>query len=151
MTADATGPVYDSPVDATRAFVEAVGWGEHRTVWQLLSQEGRRNVLRVAVNQGMEESLAARLREGTAAEAELDQFLAELVTGLRADLLNVDVDNLEYELGPEPLADGASRVELLTPVPPELGAGLPAGSAELSEENGSWRVNRLVPRRSLSG
>ena len=151
MTQDFRGRDDGSPVATAQAFVDAVAWGEHRRVWDLLSQEGRKNVLRVAVNNGMEEALAARLREGTATDGELDQFLAELVTGLRADLHTVNVDNLEYEMEPEPQDPGAARVHLVTPVPRELGAGLPAGSAELSEENGSWRVDRLVPRRSLSG
>ena len=147
MTSDSDG----SPVEVTRLFVDAVAWGEHRKVWELLGREGRRNVLRVAVNNGMEEGLAARLREGTATEGETEQFLVELVNGLRADLVSTNVDELEYELDPEPQPDGGARVQLLTPVPPELGPGLQAGSAELSEEDGSWRVNRLVPVRVLKG
>ncbi len=140
-----------SPVETTRVFVDAVAWGEHRKVWELLSQEGRKNVLRIAVNQGMEEALAARLREGTASEGELDKFLVDLVNGLRADLQMADVDNLDYEPDREPQGPGQARVQLVTPVPAELGPGLPAGSAELTEEDGTWRVTRLVPRRVVIG
>ena len=136
--------------ETTRAFVGAVVWGEHLRVWELLGQEGRQAVLRVAVNHGMDEALAARLRDGTATAGELEDFLTELVNGLRADLQGNDVEGLEYELDPEPPGPGRARVVLSTPVPAELGPGLPVGSAELSEEDGQWRVDRLVPRKALT-
>lgn len=139
------------PLETTRAFVDAVAWGEHRTVWDLLGPEARSTVLRVAVNQGMDEALAARLGEGTATGAELNEFLVELVNGLRADLQGADPDNLEYELDPSETEPGRARVQLMAPMPPELGGGLPACSAQLTEDGGRWRVERLVPRRSVTG
>jgi hypothetical protein len=136
----------DGPGDTARVFVQAVAWGEHHRVWDLLSAEGRRAVLRVATTRGMPEPLAARLRDGTADDAERDQFLGDLVNGLRADLQGTDVDALEFEVydGLEP---GAARVVLIVPVPnPLLGAGLPAASIELHLEDGGWHVDRMVPR-----
>ena len=141
----------EGPLEATRAFVQAVVWGEHRTVWELLGPEGRNVVLRVAVNSGMDDALAARLREGTATAGEFHEVLVELVSGLRPDLQGTDFDALEYELDPEEPAPGSVRVALTVPMPTELGGGLPVGSAELSQEDGQWRVDRLVPRRALAG
>ena len=137
-------------VETTRTFIEAVAWGEHHTVWGILGPEGHKTVLRVAVNHGMDEALAARLREDTATSGELDEFLVDLVNGLRADLQGADLDGLEYELDAELPGPDQARVVLMAPMPPELGGGLPVGSAELSHDGDRWRVDRLVPRRSIS-
>lgn len=136
-----------------REFVSAVAWGEHRKVWDLLGPEGRKTVLRVAVNHGMDEALAARLRDGTAAKSESDEFLAQLVNGLRADLRGNDLDSLEYS--PDPLPEpNRTRVVLVVPLPiglAESGSGLPIGSLEMaSDDSGSWRVERLLPNVSPS-
>ncbi|MDQ2826716.1 MAG: hypothetical protein M3Y04_07140, partial [Actinomycetota bacterium] len=66
-------------LDAARAFVDGVVWGEHRKVWELMGVEARTTVLKVATNRGMDEALVARLRDGTASDAERDEFLADLV------------------------------------------------------------------------
>ena len=126
--------------------MDAVAWGEHRTVWDLLGKEGRKTVLRVATASGMDEALAGRLREGTASEAEESEFLADLVNGLRADLAGTDLDTLQYALDPEPAQGGRTRVQLSAPLPAILGEGLPVGSVELSDDGGRWRVEALVPR-----
>ena len=138
------------PVEATRTFVDSVIWGDHEAVWELLSAEGRKTVLEVAVSHGMEEDAAARLGDGTASTAERAKFLVDLVYGLRNDLQGNDVDALDYELDPESPGPSRARVTLSARVPAELGGGLPVGSAELSNTGEGWRVERLVPRRSLS-
>ncbi len=131
---------------AAQSFVEAIAWGEHRKVWELLGPEGRKTVLRVAVKNGMDEALAARLRDGTAGMTESEEFLGELVDGLRADLAGNNLDDLEY-LADEEHAPGVVRVLLAAPVPPLLGpVGLPVGSVELAHIDGAWLVERLVPR-----
>lgn len=134
-----------------REFVSAVAWGEHRKVWDLLGPEGRKTVLRVAVNHGMDEALAARLRDGTAARSESDEFLAQLVNGLRADLQGNDLDALEYSPDPVP-EPNRTRVVLISPLPLGLadsGSGLPIGSLEMvSDDSGAWRVERLLPNVS---
>jgi len=135
-------------LSTAREFVSAVAWGEHRKVWDLLGAEGRKTVLRVAVNHGMDEALAARLRDGTAAKSESDEFLAQLVNGLRADLQGNDLDALEYS--PDPVPEiGRARVVLVVPLPLGLadsGSGLPIGSLEMVESGGGeWLVERLLP------
>lgn len=141
-----------STVEATtvaRTFVEAIAWGEHRRVWELLGPEGRKTVLRVAVKNGMDEALAARLRDGTAGPGETEEFLAELLNGLRADLAGNDLDSLEYSADADERSDQV-RVLLTAPVPPLLGpVGLPVGSLELARHDGQWLVERLTPRPDL--
>lgn len=138
---------------AARTFVEAIAWGEHRKVWELLGPDGRKTVLRVAVKNGMDEALAARLRDGTAGPAESEEFLAELLNGLRADLAGNDLDSLEFAVDSEEdasLENGQVRVRLTAPIPPLLGpTGLPVGSVELACHDGEWRVERLTPRPGL--
>ena len=136
----------DGPTLTARIFIEAIAWGEHRKVWDLLGPEGRRTVLRVATKNGMDDALAARLRDGTATPGESEEFLGELLAGLRADLAGNELDTLEYGLDGESEGDTA-RVLLTAPVPPLLGpVGLPVGSVELACHDGEWRVERLTPR-----
>ena len=147
MSVDGASSEAGSPVDAARTFVNAVAWGEHHTVWDLLAEEARKTILRIALTRGMDEAQVTRLAQGTAAATEREEFLTDLVNGLRADLLGVDVDTLEYELDADPPA-GQARVVLTSPFPAALSVatgGLPAGSVELVQERGAWRVDRLVP------
>jgi len=133
---------------AAREFVEAVAWGDHVRVWALLGPEGRKTVLRIAVGKGMDEALAARLRDGTAGAAESEHFLTDLVNGLRADLQGNDLDALEYRPDPAP-EPGRFRVGLAVPAHEVLAVdGLPVGMVELAEEAEGWRVERLVVARS---
>lgn len=135
------------PAAIASRFIEAIAWGEHHTVWELLGREGRQTVLRIATTRGMDEGLAARLRSGTAARSERETFLTDLVNGLRADLLGTDVDALVYLPDPDP-EPGRQRIIMAVPFPEELGQGdgLPVGSVELSDDDGEWRVQRLLPR-----
>lgn len=136
-------------LETARAFIDAVTWGEHHRIWELLAEEGRVTVLRVAATRGMDQELATRLRDGAATAAEQEEFLADLLNGLRADLAGNDLDNLEYsiEAEPEPV-QGRARVGLVAPLPEPLAIGgdLPVGSLEMVHENGGWRVERLVPQ-----
>lgn len=134
-------------LDTARRFVDAVAWGEHRTVWDLLGSEGRTTVLRIAVNRGMSEALSARLRDGTTAQGEEHEFLTDLVNGLRADLAGTDLDSLIFDVEPGPVEPGRLHVMLSSPVHANLGvAGLPVGTIELVETDDGWRVERLLPR-----
>lgn len=134
------------PEGFARAFVDAIAWGEHRRVWELLGQDGRRTVLRVAVNRGMDEALSARLRAGTATAGETETFLADLVNGLRADLAGTDLDTLEYRQDEISAEGGATWVVLVAPLPAVLGGEVPVGTMELVQECDAWRVLRLSPR-----
>ena len=144
--------VANGPEEVAKAFVDAVAWGEHHTIWDLLSAEGRRVVLKVGANKGMDQALVARLRDGTAATAEREEFLTDLLTGLRADLAGNDLDAVVAEVDaedPAPLEPGKSRVLLVAPLPEVLNLpGLPVATAEMSDEDGQWRVDRLTPRTS---
>ncbi len=137
-----------APDETARAFVDAVVWGEHNLVWELLAADARTTVLKVAVNRGMDEQLAARLRDGTASGPEREEFLADLVNGLRNDLAGNDLDNLEYELDASPHEPGRARVVVQAPLNPLLGGYLPAASVELSDEGGHWKIDRLLPLTS---
>jgi len=134
-----------APDETARAFVDAVVWGEHNLVWELLAADARTTVLKVAVNRGMDEQLAARLRDGTASGPEREEFLADLVNGLRNDLAGNDLDNLEYEVDVTPSEPGRARVLIQAPLNPLLGGYLPAASVELSDEAGRWKIERLLP------
>jgi hypothetical protein len=130
-----------------RGFVDAVAWGEHLRVWEILGPEGKATVLKVAAARGMEPALAARLTDGTAAVPERDEFLADLVNGLRADLAGCDLDVLQYAVDPQIAGPGRVRVLLTAPLP-AIGAevALPVGWIELVQHGGKWQVERLSPR-----
>ncbi len=140
-----------APEEVAKAFVDAVAWGEHHRVWELLSSEGQTMVLRLGATRGLDQALAARLRDGTAATAEREEFLTDLVNGLRADLAGNDLDTLEAELDADTPSSGAgtARVLLVSPPPAALQLpGLPFASVELTEEASGWRIDRLIPRTS---
>jgi hypothetical protein len=135
-----------SAIDTAREFVDAVVWGEHNKVWALMGLEARTTVLKVASDRGMDEGLVARLRDGTASDAERDEFLADLINGLRADLAGNDLDALVYEEDPDPPEPDRARVVILVPVAIGFGGNLPVGSVELATEEAEWRIQRLVPQ-----
>lgn len=149
----------DSPIETARAFVDAVAWGEHRAVWDLLSTQGRDHVFGVAIGRGMDEEMVAGLRSGTAPPTDEGRFLVDLVNGLRKDLGGVDLIDIELEDGPvttegdqgtaSPRDDGAGVVTVVQPVADGLAAygakGLPLAVLDLEQEAGSWRVGRVVP------
>ena len=142
-----------SALEIARGFVDAVVWGEHLKVWDLMGLEARTTVLKVASDRGMDEALVARLRDGTASDAEREEFLADLINGLRADLAGNDLDALEYEEDDSPQEPGRARVVVTVPVAVGFGGNLPVASVELATEastNGEaeWRVQRLVPQVS---
>lgn len=135
--------VVDEAVAQARTFVSAVAWGEHVTVWELLSAAGRKTVLEVAVKRGMDEAQAERLGGGTAGATERDLFLTDLVNGLRADLEGNNLDTLEYERAEEE-QPGRANVLMTAPMVAGLGS-LPVGTVEMVDEGGAWRVERIVP------
>ncbi len=137
-------------LDTAKAFIDAIAWGEHRRVWELLGHEGRTTVLRVAATRGMDQGLATRLLDGTASAEEQEEFLGDLLNGLRADLAGNDLDTVKYTVDPEGAGPGKARVKLVAALPEPLAVGghLPVGTVELVDESGDWRVDRLVPQMS---
>lgn len=146
MSDEASGAGPGEPVATAARFVGAIAWGEHRTIWDLFGTEARTTVLKVASKRGMAEDLVARLRDGTASQDEYNEFLADLVGGLRADLAGNDLDAVEFEADPVEPGPGQARVVLNVPLAPTLGGVLPMGSVELTVEDGTWKVVRIVPQ-----
>lgn len=144
------------PVDAARRFVDAVAWGEHQRVWDLMAVRGRSLVLEIAGRRGMDAGLVRVLSAGSADPAERSAFLVDLVKGLRTDLGGTDLDRVEFETGAgapdiSPVDDGHAFVTVLEPSGAGLaalgGRALPVATVELVQAPEGWRVVRLVPQR----
>ena len=128
------------------AFIHAIVWAEHTTLWDLLSDQGRAAALSVAVHNGLDRVVAGRIRDDLADPLERERFLQQLVGGLRRDLRSVELT--ELALGEcSTASDGSAAVELLTPSQlPGIDAW-PAGRLVLScDTDRGWLVDRLEPR-----
>lgn len=132
--------------ESARAFVHAIVWAEHTTLWSLLSDQGQAAALSVAMSNGLDRVVAGRIRDDVADPVERERFLQQLVGGLRRDLRSVELT--ELTLG-ECLAvdDGSVAVELLSPSQlPGIDAW-PAGRLIVScDADRGWVVDRLEPR-----
>lgn len=135
-------------VQTATLFIDAVVWGDHGKVWALIGDAGRGEVLEVATKRGMDEGLATRLRSDTASPAENNEFLTDLVNGLRAELAGNDLDNITFELDSEETGPQRAAVKMFVPLHPLLGGTLPIGTVYLAPEAGEWRVERLIPLTS---
>lgn len=146
----------DGQIGAAREFVDAVAWGEHQRVWELLAAEGRSLVLEIAGRRGMDADLVRELGSGSADDADRGAFLVDLVNGLRRDLGGTDLDRVEFESGAaapgmSPKGDDHAFVTVSEPSVADLaalgGRALPVATVELARESHDWRVVRLVPQR----
>ena len=139
-----------SPHATAVAFIDAIVWGEHHRVWELLGPEAREHALATAARRGMDAVAAARARQGTWGVEESDRFLSALVRGLRVDLAGTDINTVEVVDDPELGVDGAIRfrLETATLLPHEItgGAKWAAGGVIVAEAEGRWLVRRLEPR-----
>ena len=155
MGAAMTGAEPDA-AERARAFVHAIVWAEHTTLWDLLSGEGRTAALSVAMRNGLDRVVAARIHDDLADPLELQRFLQQLVEGLRRDLRSVELteltvsDDSRHDDGTSDDSrhhDGTVAVELLTPSQlPGIDAW-PAGRLVLSHDpERGWLVDRLEPR-----
>ena len=138
----------DQATKAAADFIDAVVWGEHHKVWELLATQGRDEVLEVATKRGMDDALATRLRAGTASPSETNEFLIDLVNGLRAELAGNDLDNVTFEIDATKSEGQRATVVMNVPLHPNLGGTLPVGTLELSTEGSAWRVERMIPLTS---
>ena len=134
----------ESPGRAVARFLDAIVWGEHLVVWELLSPAGREIVLAAGERRGLDPLQAQRLRLGTSPIEERDTFLSGLVRGLRVDFSNVSLDQVQ------PLDDAVVRedgsVEVALECPAEFGSGgWAAGSVVVSQAGDEWLVDRVVP------
>lgn len=141
-------------VDVARRLLEAIVWGQHLTVWELLSPTGRDLVLEAGSRRGLDAVQAARIRQGTSSTVEQDAFLTGLVRGLRVDFSSVEVEKVS-PVG-EPAEDEDGRYEVVLECPASFGdGGWAAGSMVLSEHRSTegdtrWLVDRINPLVSRS-
>jgi hypothetical protein len=138
------GQTAEGATKTAALFIDAVVWGEHHKVWELIGLEGRDEVLEVATKRGMDEALATRLRSGTASPSETNEFLADLVNGLRSELAGNDLDNVTFELDAAKSDSQRASVVMHVPLHPNLGGTLPIGTLELSSDGTSWHVERMI-------
>ena len=134
------------PSAVAGAFIHAIAWGEHTTIWNLLSATGQSVALAVAQANGLDRVVAGRIRDRLANPVELEDFLVQLLGGLRHDLRSVDIGEIRAGRS-MPVADGAGvRVELVVPSLLPGTDSWPAGSVVLSEDgSGTCRVDRIEP------
>ena len=144
---EAGGPVEDA-MPVAEDFIDAVVWGDHGKVWELIGSAGRAEVLDVATKRGMDEGLAARLAADNGSPSETREFLADLVNGLRSELAGNDMDNVTFEVDEAESNPGRAAIKMFVPLHKLLGGTLPIGTVFLVPENAGWRVERLIPLTS---
>ena len=132
-------------------FIRAVLWGEHLTVWKLLSTAGRDHVLSAGERRGLDAVQAQRIRQGTSTDQEMDTFLTGLIHGLRFDFSSVELS--EVRVGSDVVREGEAGLEI------EFGLEVPAtfgdqwwaaGSIVVAHTDSGWRVERIHPLVSRS-
>lgn len=130
---------------AAEAFIHAVVWGEHTVLWDLLSDRGRATALAVARHNGLDRVVASRIEDDLADPSELDDFLRQLLGGVRRDLRSVDINEIRVD---EVTMSGAENAAATLVVPSLLpGPDWAAGQLDLRcDAGGRWRIDRLEPR-----
>ncbi len=137
---------FHDPVEVAGRFVEAISWGEHTAVWDLLSGTGRGVALSVALTNGLDRVVAARISDDVADPTERHTFLEQLLRGLRRDLRSVDLAHLQVEPSASIQVDGTAVVELTCPSAIPGTVSWAAGRLILSSNSdGTWRIDRLLP------
>lgn len=127
-----------------RRFLDAIVWGEHLVVWELLSPAGREHVLGAGERRGLDPMQAQRIRLGTSPMEERDAFLSGLVHGLRVDFSLVPIEDVQPTAEVVERTDGAVEVPLECPA--SFGAdGWSAGTLVLSRHEETWLVDRVHP------
>lgn len=138
------------PISIAERFVQAILWGEHVTVWAMMSDAGREHVLEAGARRGLDPLQAQRIRQRTSPQDELDSFLTGLVHGLRVDFSAVPLD--EVRASTEAVATNMDVVEVALHCPATFGEGRwSAGSIVLSRSADGWMVDRVKPVLSRSG
>ena len=139
------GGNFDDAMPVAEDFIEAVVWGDHSKVWELIGTAGRSEVLEVATKRGMDEGMAARLAIDNGSPAETREFLTDLVNGLRSELAGNDLDHITYEVDQAQSEAGRAAIRMFVPLHQLLGGTLPIGTLFLVPETDIWRVERLIP------
>lgn len=137
------------PMSAAERFLRAIVWGEHLTVWEMMSAVGHEYVLQAGARRGLDPFLAQRIRFGTSTRDELDSFLTGVVHGLRVDFSAVPLDDVRA--APCAVALGAETVDVPLECPATFGGACwAAGSIVLSRSGENWLVDRVKPVLSRS-
>lgn len=148
VSGNGSGPeVRDDPVKTAEQFLATIAAGDHRSMWEQFSEDARAFVINIALERGMDFDLGSRLRQGTASDEELDEYLQELLEGLKRDLRGVDFDALTFS-EPEPVGHEEVKVTYLVEFEQTLvdePMRMPAGSIMLRPEGGGWKVARIMP------
>ena len=141
--------VVGSAREAAVTFLRAIIWGEHTVIWKLLSPSGREVALSVACSNGLDRVVAGRIENGLADPTELDEFLAQLLRGLRRDLRSVNISEVVVSSVDEGVDERSDQVAVATlQVPSAMPGsdGWAAGELDLSRIATGWAVDRLRPR-----
>lgn len=134
------------PVEVAERFVEAIVWGQHTMVWDLLSRTGRDATLSVALTNGLDRVVATRISDDVADPNERDGFLEQLLRGLRRDLRSVDLTHLQVEPSASVQVDGTVLLRLSCPSAIPGTGNWAAGCLILSSTaDGTWLIDRLQP------
>lgn len=127
-----------------RRFLDAIVWGEHLVVWDMLSPVGREHVLAAGERRGLDPMQAQRIRLGTSPLEERDAFLSGLVHGLRVDFALVPLEDVQPTDAVVERAGGALEIPLECPA--SFGAtGWAAGTLVVSPHDDTWLVDRVQP------
>lgn len=137
-----------SPAEVAAAFLAAVDRGDPHAVWECFSGGARRFVVDRGIRRGLSPAAGESILDGTATPHFREQFLDDLLAGLRRDLELVRLPLVE--IGPViGLGDHKVSVTYLerfdVPVGPPL-EPLPVARVELIDDAGEWRVEKLIPR-----
>ena len=139
----------DEPLKAAERFFLALAAGDGRGLWDCFGEQARAFVLNVGLQRGMDFDLNSRLRQGTATELELEEFIGDFLQGVRRDLRGVDIQRVAFESQVEPETTLRVRVTYLVTLGDPgaaLTAAVPAGSLIMVLENGDWKVERIITR-----
>ncbi len=137
----------EAALGAARKFLDAIVWGEHLTIWDMLTPSAREVALAGAARRGLDAIAAERARQGTWTDAQRDELLGALVRGLRVDLAGAPLD--ELSVGSATLAEGQRAtvvVEGASALPTIVTGGRdwPVARIVLVEDaTGGWSVERI--------
>lgn len=144
-SAEAQPTGFEEAVAVATAWIDAIVWGDHPKVWELIGVEGRTELLEVATKRGMDDGLASRLSADAAGASETNEFLQDLVNGLRSELAGNDLDNVTFEIDEAETEPDRAAVKMFVPLVAYFGGTLPIGTVYITREGSDWRVARLIP------
>ncbi|MDH3681797.1 MAG: hypothetical protein OEV40_17810 [Acidimicrobiia bacterium] len=136
-----------SAPDRASAFLHAIVWGEHTRIWDLLSDDGRQLALRVATDNGLDRVVAGRIGQDLSDPTEREEFLRQLLRGLRQDLRSVDLPNLTVDTSPSDVDRETVSIAITSPSAIPGTEEWAAGRLVLSrDQTRGWCIDRLEPR-----